>query len=269
MTINSFVKEIIPREIKGDSDLFLGMGFVGADGKATQGFGIDLLFFLMMAKKVGENIFNGKRTIFVMDDPYQEIIIPNIEEKISLLKEIIAFLNMDWEIIKSSEFGISELKNGSYEKLQGEITAKILSEGGFQIGWTYPGKPVSIKKDERYFAEQFGKYFPEHKNIGFVLGEFPGIIPKYIPGPPYLVKKPEYRVLLVDYNLEQKFFGMKRIKGGTSRKLFEFFKYAGINIAEENFSSNIEKFIVCMREIEKILGKSYEKAFPNLQNISG
>lgn len=271
MTTNGFVKEIIPREIKGDSDLFLGMGFVGADGKATQGFGIDFLFFLMMAKKVGENISGGKRTIFVMDDPYQETVISNIEEKVSLLREIIAFLNMDWKIIRSSEFGISELKKGSYEKLQGEITAKILSKGGFQIGWTYPGKPTSSRKDERYFAEQFREYFPECKNIGFILGEFPGIIPRYSPGPPYLVKKPEHRVLLVDHDLKYKFSGMKRIRGSTSQELFEFFRCAGINPSEEkeNFSSNIEKFLVCMGEIEKILGSSYKKAFPDLQNISG
>ena len=269
MTISSFVKEVIPKETKGANDLFLGMGFLGADGKVTQGFGIDLLFFLMMAKKVGESIPNGKRTIFVMDEPYQKMAVPNIKEKIALIEEAATFLGMDWKIVISSKFGISELKNGSYEKLQGEVTAKILSEGGFQVGWTYPGKPVSIRKDERYFAEQFKKYFPENRNVGFILGEFPGIIPRYSPGPPYLVKKPEHRVLLVDHNLEQKFFGMKRIKGGTSRKLFEFFKYAGISPSEENFSSNIEKFVVCMGEIEKTLGSSYEKAFPNSQNISG
>jgi len=261
--MDGFIREVIPREVEDNNDLFLGMGFVGSNDKISQGFGIDFLFFLLMAKKIGETFCDGKRTIFVMDEPYQKIVIPNIEEKIALIKETVDFLEMNWEIVRSSDFGISECKNGSYEDLQAIITAKILHGGGFQIGWMYPGKPVSLRKDERYFAEQFRKYFPERRNIGFILGEFPGIISKYSPGPPYLVKKPEHRVLLSDDGLEQKFSGTKRIKSGTARKLFEAFEYAGIEPLNENFSSNIEKFSVCMGEVEKVFGNSYKKAFPN------
>jgi len=256
-----FIKEVIPREMEGSSDLFLGMGFVGANGMVTKGFGIDFLFFLLMAKKVGEKISNGKRIIFVMDKPYQKIVIPNIEEKIILIEETINFLGMnEWEIIKSSSLSFSEKTN--YEEFQSNIIAKNLCKGGFQVGWVYPGKSTPGRKDERYFAEQFRKYFPKREDVGFILGEFPGIIPRYKPGPPYLIQDLRYKILMVDPkdDILLKLEG-RRINGKTAQKLFYGFECGGLLI-EKNLSVK-ERFVACMGIIEENLGDCYKKAFPN------
>lgn len=258
----NFVEKIIPRETQKVNDLYLGMGFVGVNNNVSHGFGIDFLFFLLMAKKIGEALQSKEKTIFVMDEPYQKgIIIPNVEEKISLIEETLNFLQMDWKIQRFSKFGDFKLKNKTYEELQSEVTSELLCDGGFQIGWMYPPSNSSGRKDELYFAEQFKKRFPQRKDIGFILGLFPGIIPKYTPGPPYIVKNQKNRITMIDLDLKQKFFGLKKIKSGTAKKIFESLRGAGIE--DNNSPSTIERFISSMNYVEKKIGYSYKKAFPN------
>jgi len=264
-----FVEKVIESVVPVvNPNVYLGMGFRGSDGQSSIGFGLDFLFFLFMAKKIGEHFQSIERTIFLMDKPFGCGVI-DISSQEALIRDLMRLLEMDkkWRVLKFSEVFGDNVIGHSYEQTQSIITAKILEKGGYQIGWVYPDYNTysTKRKDELYFSGRFQEYFPECKDVGFIFGKFPSIIPSYVPGPPYLVKQTSIskRILLVEKreDLEKKMTarGLIRIKKSKMAPVFEVFKQVGFSVNRN--CSPLETFFDCMKQLENAIGERYRQVF--------
>ncbi|MFZ2187965.1 MAG: hypothetical protein WAV73_00170 [Candidatus Moraniibacteriota bacterium] len=267
-----FVEKVIAPECTlKNPDIYMGMGFFGSDSQKCCGLGLDFLFMLKMAEETRKRLSARSATLFLMNKPFGQDILDVTEEE-SFIVFLLGSLGMkDWKVVKYSDLFAKEDFGWSYEQVQSNITSRLLPEGGFQVGWVYPGyKTNFLGKDEHYFAHQFGKFFPDRKDIGFILGRFPGIIPNYKPGPPYLVKQSTTgcRVLLVEEpeSLSAKF--IVRGKGGTTKSVkvkrgtlqpaFNIFAEMGFHL---NGSPPVETFMDCMQQLNLLIGEKYRQVF--------
>jgi hypothetical protein len=116
-----------------------------------------------------------------------------------------------------------------------------------------------------YFSNKFQEYFPQREDIGFIFGKFPSILPKYTPGPPYLIKQSmmSRRVLLVEKQdeLKKKMTaerGLVKLKKSKMTPIFEIFKQIGFSL---NGSPPLETFFECMEQLEEAVGNQYRQVF--------
>ncbi|MFA5961304.1 MAG: hypothetical protein WC848_01305 [Parcubacteria group bacterium] len=264
-------KVVVPECTLENPDIYMGMGFFGSDCSKCCGLGLDFLFMLKMAEETRQQLSARSATLFLMNKPFGQDIIDVSEEE----KFVTFFLDSlgmkDWRIVKYSDLFADENLGWSYEEVQSNITNRLLPDGGFQIGWVYPYyKTNFLAKDEHYFSYHFKKFFPQRNDIGFVLGKFPGMIPNYVPGPPYLVKRTtaDCRVLLVEDadSLSAKFLvrgkggtvKTAKIKRNTLKPAFDIFSAMGFHL---NGSPPIETFIECMQQLDQLIGDQYRQVF--------
>jgi hypothetical protein len=258
-----FVKQVLPPETAVETPgVFLGIGFVGSDGRVGQ-FGFQMLPFLWVAERVRKKLGVAQGTVILMDQVHDRQF--EVKESIWILQRLLQLLGVSdgWQLLPFSQMYENPTaiwgQHQTYEAVQAQIIHDVLPRGGYQVGWLHPSQTAATK-DELYFARKFQELHPHRRDIGFVLGEFPTLMPAGVPGAPYLVKADheKSRLLLTEtpHAARQKFSPggqLAKVKGGKLWPILRIFQEAGILPPVVNGTPPVELLIEAMGKLRRRL----------------